>query len=93
MVTQAQEFLEGKSKKIQKQLAHDMQNASEQLEFEKAAIFRDRINAMTSLQAKQDFQVSGVAEADIFTLYQAAGQTCVQVFFLRAGSNFGNRAY
>ncbi|MBT5429242.1 MAG: excinuclease ABC subunit UvrC [Rhodospirillaceae bacterium] len=93
LVTQAQEFLEGKSKKIQKQLALDMQNASEQLEFEKAAIFRDRINAMTSLQAKQDFQVSGVAEADIFTLYQAAGQTCVQVFFLRAGSNFGNRAY
>tara|TARA_A100001011_G_scaffold392494_2_gene480185 strand:- start:6000 stop:7922 length:1923 start_codon:yes stop_codon:yes gene_type:complete len=93
LVIQAQEFLEGKSKKIQKQLAQDMQNASKQLEFEKAAIFRDRINAMTSLQAQQDFQISGVADADIFTLYQAAGETCVQIFFMRAGSNFGNRAY
>ena len=93
LVEQARAFLTGKSKAIQKQMASQMQKASDALEFEEAATLRDRIHAMTSIQAHQDIHAAQVVEADIIGLYQAGGQTCIQVFFLRAGCNYGNRAY
>ncbi len=93
LVDQARAFLTGKSQEIQKQLAGEMQTASDGLNFEEAALLRDRIKAMTSIQAHQDIHASGVNEADIVALHQAGGQTCVQVFFLRAGCNYGNRAH
>jgi excinuclease ABC subunit C len=93
LVDQARSFLTGKSQAIQKKLADDMQKASDELEFENAAALRDRIHAMTSIQAHQDIHATQVLEADIIGLYQAGGQTCIQVFFLRAGCNYGNRAY
>ncbi len=93
LVDQARAFLTGKSVAIQKQLAADMQKSSDAQEYEKAAEIRDRIHAMTSIQAHQDIHAAQVDEADIIGLYQAGGQTCIQVFFLRANCNYGNRAY
>lgn len=93
LVDQARLFLTGKSKEIQKQLAKEMQSASDTLNFEEAALLRDRIKAMASIQAHQDIHATGVVDADIVGLHQAGGQTCVQVFFLRASCNYGNRAY
>jgi excinuclease ABC subunit C len=93
LVEQARSFLTGKSREIQKRMAIDMQKASDGLEFEKAAALRDRIHAMASIQAHQDIHATHVVEADIIGLHQAGGQTCIQVFFLRAGCNYGNRAY
>ncbi len=93
LVNQARAFLTGKSKEIHKQLAIEMQSASDDLIFEEAALIRDRIKAMASIQAHQDIFTTGVDDADIVALHQAGGQTCVQVFFLRAGCNYGNRAH
>ena len=93
LVDQARRFLTGRSRDIQKDLAAQMQDASNALEFEAAALLRDRIRAMTSIQAHQDIHASTVEEADIVALHQRGGHTCVQVFFLRAGCNYGNRAY
>ncbi|NVK19582.1 MAG: excinuclease ABC subunit UvrC [Methylocystaceae bacterium] len=93
LVDQAARFLRGESKALQAELAGKMAKASEELEFEEAAIYRDRINAMARIQQKQDINVAGLEEADVIAGYQEGGQTCVQVFFFRAGANFGNRAY
>jgi excinuclease ABC subunit C len=92
-VRQAREFLSGDSKAIQKELALGMDKASAALEFEAAARLRDRIRALTTLQANQDINLSGLAETDVVALHRAGGQSCVQVFFFRGGQNFGNRAY
>jgi excinuclease ABC subunit C len=92
-VREAREFLTGDSRAIQSELARRMDEASANLRFEEAAEYRDRIRAMTSLQARQDINVSTLAEADIIALHRAGGQSCVQVFFFRGGQNFGNRAY
>src|SRR6201989_2559889 len=70
-----------------------MDAASANLDYEAAASFRDRIRAMTSVQAHQDINVEGVGELDVVALHRAGGQSCVQVFFFRGGQNFGNRAY
>jgi excinuclease ABC subunit C len=93
LVDQAKAFLGGKSSAIQKELSDKMQAAAEALEFETAAIYRNRIRALTAVQAHQDINVEGVEEADVIALHGQGGQTCIQVFFFRAGSNFGNRAY
>jgi excinuclease ABC subunit C len=93
LVEQARDFLMGKSQKIQKKMADNMQKASDALEFEKAAELRDRIQAMSSIQAHQNIHVKNVVDADIIGLYCVRGQTCIQVFFLRGGCNYGNRAY
>jgi excinuclease ABC subunit C len=93
LVDQARQFLTGKSKAIQERLAAQMQLASDNLEFEKAAILRDRIRAMTTIQARQDINSANVNEADLVALHSAGGQACIQVFFIRGGSNYGNRAY
>jgi excinuclease ABC subunit C len=93
LVDQARAFLRGGSRTIQIQLAADMQTASDALEFEVAAQLRDRISALTRIQAHQDVNLSGVEEADVIAAHQAGGNTCIQVFFFRGGRNNGNRAY
>jgi excinuclease ABC subunit C len=93
LVGQARDFLSGKSHQVQQRLAERMTAASEALEFEAAARYRDRIRALTQVQAHQDINVEGLADADVIAAHQAGGQTCVQVFFFRGGRNYGNRAY
>ena len=93
LVGQAHAFLSGESQKIQKQLARNMQAASDRLEFELAAQYRDRIGALTRVQAHQDINLKGIGTADVIAVHQAGGQSCIQVFFFRSGRNYGNRAY
>jgi len=93
LVEQARTFLQGGSQRIQRELARRMQQASDDLAFEEAANFRDRIRGLTTVQARQEITIPGVGEADVIAGHQAGGQTCIQVFFFRAGANYGNRAY
>lgn len=93
LVDQAHDFLSGRSRQIQEMLAERMQEASEELDFERAAQVRDRIRALTQVQAHQDINVSGIEDADVIAAFQDGGQCCVQVFFFRGGRNYGNRAY
>ncbi len=93
LVEDAVQFLSGKSSRIQKQLADAMSEAATGMEYERAAALRDRIRALTSVQANQGINPEGVDEADVVALHQEAGQACVQVFFIRAHQNWGNRAY
>ena len=93
IVDHAADFLSGKSQKVQKMLSAKMETASAALEFEAAAIVRDRIRALAHIQAHQGINVDSVGEADVIAAYQEAGQTCVQVFFFRDGRNYGNRAH
>ena len=93
LVQQAQNFLSGKTVIIQEQLAKQMQEASAQLDFEAAAGFRDRLQALTQIQARQHIFVEGITEADVLGFYQQAGQSCIQVFLYRGGGNYGSRSY
>ena len=93
LVEEAKDFLAGKSQDVQRRLAGLMQDAALRLDYEGAAIYRDRIRALTQIQARQDINVAGVEQADVVAAHQAGGETCVQVFFFRAGRNYGNRAY
>lgn len=93
LLRQAREFLTGDSQSVQQELARRMDAAAANLQYEAAASFRDRIRAMTQVQAHQDINVSGIGEADVVALHRAGGNACVQVFFFRGGQNFGNRAY
>nr|WP_244642149.1 excinuclease ABC subunit UvrC [Chelatococcus reniformis] len=93
LVEQAKAFLSGKSNAVRQRLAADMQVAAEQLEFERAARYRDRLAALSAIQASQDINPRSVEEADVFAIEEQAGQFCVQVFFFRNGQNWGNRAY
>jgi excinuclease ABC subunit C len=93
LVREACGFLSGKSREIQRRLSSQMQDAADALDYETAAIYRDRIRALTQIQARQDINVAGVDQADVIAAHQAGGVTCVQVFFFRAGRNYGNRAY
>ncbi len=93
LVNEAQEFLTGNSQKIQKRFAKLMQAASDDQEFELAAQYRDRIRALTRIQAHQDINFSDSINADIIAAAQDGEVTCIQVFFFRSGTNFGNRAY
>ncbi|MEA1675545.1 excinuclease ABC subunit UvrC [Nitrospirillum sp. BR 11163] len=92
-VDEAAAFLAGKSRDIQTRMASAMMAASEALDFETAAKMRDRIRALTAIQAHQDINVEGMEDADIIAAYQDGGSTCIQVFFFRGGRNNGNRAY
>jgi len=92
-VDHARAFLTGGSRRIQKQFSQLMQDASDADEFELAAAYRDRIQALTRIQAQYDINLAGIGEADAVAVHQAGGQTCVQVFFFRAGASYGNRAY
>ena len=89
----ARSFLTGKSHDIQGRLSNRMQNAAKERDYETAAVYRDRIRSLTAIQARQDINVSGLDEADVIAAWQEGGQTGVQVFFFRAGQNYGNRAY
>lgn len=93
LVAQARAFLSGQSQAIQRDLAKRMEACAEAMEYEQAAVLRDRIRALSRIQAHQDINPAEVAEADVVALHQAGGQTCVQVFFFRAGCNYGNRSY
>lgn len=93
LVAQAEAFLSGKSNAVKARLAQEMEAAAEQLDFERAAIYRDRISALSHVTASQGINPAGVEEADVFGLAQQGGQTCIQVFFIRAGQNWGARAY
>ena len=93
LVAQAKEFLTGKSRLVQDQLAQQMHESSEKLDFERAAQLRDRIRAMSHIHSRQAINPSGFTEADVFALYRADGVSCIQVFFFRAGQNWGNKPY
>jgi len=93
LIEQARVFLSGRSDDVQQRLATEMQAAAEVLDFEAAALIRDRIRALSLVQGHQEIHVAGVVDADLIAAHQAGGQTCVQVFFFRGGQNWGNRAY
>lgn len=93
LVEQGKLFLAGKSQTIQKQLVRLMERASETLDYEQAAIYRDRIAALTQIQSSQNINPKTFSQADVFGVFQESGQTCIQVFFFRTGQNWGNRAY
>jgi excinuclease ABC subunit C len=90
---EARAFLAGKSSAVKDRLAAEMQAASENLEFERAARYRDRIAALAAIQGVQGVNTQGVEEADVFALDEQAGQFCIEVFFFRHWQNWGNRAY
>lgn len=92
-VRDAERFLSGKSTKMQEALAAQMAEASEAMEFERAAALRDRIRAMTQVQTAQGINPQTVTEADVIALHMEGGQACVQVFFIRANQNWGNRDF
>ena len=93
LAAQARDFLRGGSQGVKKALAGEMQSASDALEFERAARYRDRLAALSAIQASQDINPQSVEEADVFGLAEEAGQFCIEVFFFRNFQNWGNRAY
>jgi len=93
LVDEAEDFLRGKSRAVMAKLSAEMQTASDELEFERAARFRDRIRALSSVAQETQVNPETIDEADVFALHSEGGQACVQVFFFRAGQNWGNRAY
>ncbi|HUI15521.1 MAG TPA: excinuclease ABC subunit UvrC [Xanthobacteraceae bacterium] len=93
LVREANAFLSGRSKAVKDELAAEMEKASLALDFERAAVYRDRLAALSAIQAHQGVNPRGVEEADVFAVHQQGGFTCVEVFFFRTGQNWGNRAY
>ncbi|MEO0386887.1 MAG: excinuclease ABC subunit UvrC [Pseudomonadota bacterium] len=93
LVTEADDFLRGRTTKVQGEMARQMEEASGALEFERAAALRDRIRALSHVQSAQGINPEGVEEADVVALHADEGQACVQVFFIRSNQNWGNRAY
>jgi len=89
----ARAFLSGRSRAVQSQLSEDMNKAADNLDFERAALLRDRLSALALIQSQGDMSARGVEEADIFAIHAEAGQFCVQVFFFRAHQNWGNHAF
>ncbi|MDB5466070.1 MAG: uvrC, partial [Phenylobacterium sp.] len=93
LVEEAEAFLRGKSRTVMARMSSEMQTASDEMEFERAARLRDRIRALASIAQEQQINPETVDEADVVALHSEGGQACVQVFFFRAGQNWGNRAY
>ena len=93
LVREAKDFLSGRSQNVKAAIARQMQEASEDLDFERAAIYRDRLAALSHVQSHQGINPAGVDEADVFAIHHEGGLTCIQVFFFRTGQNWGNRAY
>ena len=93
IVDEVRGFLGGRNREVQQALSQRMDKASAELEFEGAAVLRDRIRALAHIQSHQSIALPSIDEADIFAAHGEGGQVCVQVFFLRAGQNLGNRAY
>jgi excinuclease ABC subunit C len=93
LVREANAFLSGRSRAVKEELAAEMEKASAALDFERAAIYRDRLAALSAIQGSQGINPRSVEEADVFAVHQAGGFTCIEVFFFRTGQNWGNRAY
>jgi excinuclease ABC subunit C len=93
LIAQAKSFLAGKAGSVQKELAAEMEQAAEALEFERAAAVRDRLRGLTFVQGSSVINPASLTDADVIAAWQTAGQTCVQVFFVRGGRNNGNRAF
>ncbi|MBX3581546.1 MAG: excinuclease ABC subunit UvrC [Rhizobiaceae bacterium] len=93
LVSEARDFLSGRSLKVKSEISGQMQQAAEDLDFERAAVYRDRLAALSHVQSHQGINPQGVEEADVFAIHQEGGQVCIQVFFFRTGQNWGNRAY
>ncbi len=93
LVSEAKDFLSGKSQAVKATIAAAMSEASEDLDFERAAVYRDRLAALSHVQSHQGINPSGVDEADVFAIHHEGGISCIQVFFFRTGQNWGNRAY
>lgn len=93
LVAEAKAFLSGRSSKVKADIAAAMQEAAEALDFERAAVYRDRLAALSHVQAHQGINPQSIEEADVFAIHQEGGQSCIQVFFFRTGQNWGNRAY
>jgi excinuclease ABC subunit C len=93
LVGEAKDFLSGRSQAVKAQLATSHAGASEDLDFERAAIYRDRLSALSHVQSHQGINPQTVEEADVFAIHHDAGMACIQVFFFRTGQNWGNRAY
>src|SRR6476659_2204044 len=93
LVREANDFLSGRSHLVKKELAGEMEKASSDLEFETAALYRDRLAALSAIQSQQGINPRTVEEADVFAIHQEGGYSCVEVFFFRTGQNWGNRAY
>ena len=92
-VDDAVNFISGKSRQIQKKLSKEMEKASKELDYEKAAIARDRIKALTQIQSSQKINQTNLNEADVISIHKESGKTCVQVFFFRSKQNWGNQAF
>src|SRR5579864_7710703 len=93
LVREAKDFLSGRSRAVKQELAAEMEKASAELEFETAALYRDRLAALSAIQSQQGINPRTVEEADVFAIHQEGGYSCVEVFFFRTGQNWGNRAY
>jgi excinuclease ABC subunit C len=93
LVREANDFLSGRSRLVKQELAGEMEKASHDLEFERAALYRDRLAALSAIQSQQGINPRTVEEADVFAIHQEGGYSCVEVFFFRTGQNWGNRAY
>ena len=90
---EARDFLSGRSRAVKQELATEMEKASVELELETAALYRDRLAALSAIQSQQGINPRTVEEADVFAIHQEGGYSCVEVFFFRTGQNWGNRAY
>jgi len=93
LVREATDFLSGRSRAVKEELAREMEAASDDLAFERAALYRDRLAALSAIQSQQGINPRTVEEADVFAIHQEGGYSCVEVFFFRTGQNWGNRAY
>jgi excinuclease ABC subunit C len=93
LVREATDFLSGRSRAVKQELAGEMERASADLAFETAALYRDRLAALSAIQSQQGINPRTVEEADVFAIHQEGGYSCVEVFFFRTGQNWGNRAY
>jgi excinuclease ABC subunit C len=93
LVREAKDFLSGRSRLVKRELAGEMEKASAELAFETAALYRDRLAALSAIQSQQGINPRTVEEADVFAIHQEGGYSCVEVFFFRTGQNWGNRAY
>ncbi|MXN63378.1 excinuclease ABC subunit UvrC [Stappia sp. GBMRC 2046] len=93
LVAEAKSFLSGKSQLIKTELARQMERAAENLDYEQAAVYRDRLAALSHVQSHQGINPQSVEEADVFAIHQEGGQSCIQVFFFRTGQNWGNHAH
>src|SRR6185436_10314255 len=93
LVREADAFLSGKSRAVKELLAAEMEQASGAMDYERAAVFRDRLAALSAVQSQQGINPRSTEEADVFAVHQDGGFNCVEVFFFRTGQNWGNRAY